>query len=153
MIHLFSAHMPPLTRIARSTVLSMQICFAWKSIWSCSKESRTALLLSPLAGSRSLLPSLSSRVEDILNQLHTHAQAVLRQLPPPRGQYADLTGAHWRPDRERDKEPCNCLPSWITHAVEWHTGNHYPLCEDASPLILSFCSTLSPPVTGAVPCV
>lgn len=59
--------MPQLTQIARSTVLRMQIRFAWKSIWSCLKESRTALLLSPLTGSRggSLSPSISSRVENI----------------------------------------------------------------------------------------
>lgn len=47
MTHLFNAHMPQLPQIARSTVLHMQIWFAWKSIWSCSKESRTVLLLSP----------------------------------------------------------------------------------------------------------
>lgn len=59
--------MPQLTQIACSAVLRMQIRFAWKSIWSCLKESRTALLLSPLTGSRggSLSPSISSRVENI----------------------------------------------------------------------------------------
>lgn len=67
MIHLFNEHMPQLSQIARSTVLRMQIRFAWKSIWSCLKESRTALLLSPLAGPGrgSLSPSSSSRVENI----------------------------------------------------------------------------------------
>lgn len=66
--------MPQLTRIARSTVLHMQICFAWKSIWSCSKESRTALLLSPLAPAHAGLPLavyLLSRGNHF-HQLHTH---------------------------------------------------------------------------------
>lgn len=68
-IHLFNAHMPTHTQIARSTVLHMQICFAWKSIWSCSKESRTALLLSPLAGSHGAPFAVSSRVENIFTSL------------------------------------------------------------------------------------
>lgn len=76
-IHLFIAHMLQLPQIAHSTVLRMQICFAWKSIWSCSKESRTALLLSPLAGSRGA-PSrrLSPLTWKTFHQLHTHGHPV-----------------------------------------------------------------------------
>lgn len=90
--HLFSAHMPRLTRIARSTVLRMQICFAWKSIWSCLKEARTALLLSPprRLARGSLLPSISSRVENIFtSSVRTNMRSVapprLQQLPQHRG--------------------------------------------------------------------
>lgn len=90
--HLFSAHMPQLTRIAHSTVLRVQICFAWKSIWSCLKEARTALLLSPprRLARGSLLPSISSRVENIFtSSVHTNMRSVasprLRQLPQHRG--------------------------------------------------------------------
>lgn len=88
-IHLFIAHMPELTWIARSTVLLMQICFAWKSIWSCSKESRTGLLLSPpLALRASIAQSISSRVEEI-SPAHTRrdrqraACTTLRRLRRP----------------------------------------------------------------------
>lgn len=73
--HLFNAHMPQLPQIARSTVLHMQICFAWKSIWSCLKESRTALLLSPPTTPPPPSPALLSRGKHF-HQLHSRGQAV-----------------------------------------------------------------------------
>lgn len=81
--HLFNAHMPRLTQIARSTVLHMQICFAWKSIWSCSKESRTALLLSLPTGSRGA-PSCrrSPLAWKTFHQLHTQGHAASRTTVP-----------------------------------------------------------------------
>ena len=82
--HLFSAHMPRLTQIARSTVLRMQICFAWKSIWSCSKESRTALLLSPPRPAHARLPLavyLLSRGKHF-HQLRTHGRTVSGAASP-----------------------------------------------------------------------
>ena len=97
--------MPQLSQIARSTVLRMQICFAWKSIWSCSKESRTALLLSVPSPAHTGLPLavyLLSRGK-CFHQLHTHGHAVSGIALPQTalstiGQYADhLTGPHWRP--------------------------------------------------------
>lgn len=97
--HLFSAHMPQLTRIARSTVLRMQICFAWKSIWSCLKEARTALLLSPprRLARGSLLPSISSHVENIFtSSVHTNMRSVASPRPSTVGQYADLVGPSWQ---------------------------------------------------------
>lgn len=140
--------MPQLTRIARSTVLRMQICFAWKSIWSCSKESRTALLLSPPRPAHAGLPLavyLLSRGNHF-HQLRTHrptvsGTALPRQAQSTMGQYADLTGPHWRaPVCERDKEPCNCLLSRITRAIRGHGGNNYALGEEPRPPILSVCS-------------
>lgn len=70
-----------------------------------------------------------------------HARTPQSVAPPPRlalpqqaqsttGQYADLTGPHWRASVcERDKEPCNCLLSWITRAMRGHRGNNYALSE------------------------
>lgn len=83
--HLFSEHMPRLTQIARSTVLRMQICFAWKSIWSCSKESRTALLLSPLTPARAGPPS--RRLSPLAWKSFSpapHARTQQSVAPPPR---------------------------------------------------------------------
>ena len=129
--------MPRLTQIARSTVLRMQICFAWKSIWSCSKESRTALLLSTLTWLTrgSLLPSISSRVEKIFTSstrmdIQSVAPPRLRQIKPPWANM-QISQAHTGgPVRKQDKGPCNCLLSWIIHAIQEHRGNNYPLCEE-----------------------
>lgn len=80
------------------------------------------------------------------HQLHTHrptvsGTALPRQAQSTTGQYADLTGPHWRaPVCERDKEPCNCLLSRITRAIRGHGGNNYALGEEPRPPILSVCS-------------
>lgn len=40
------------------------------------------------------------------------------------------------PVHEQDKEPSNCLLSWIIHAMQGHRGNNYPLCEEAADRVL-----------------
>lgn len=137
-IHLFNAHMPKLTQIARSTVLHMQICFAWKSIWSCLKESRTALLLSPLASSHRAPFAVSSRVENIFTSstcmdTQSVAPPCLRQLKPP---WANMQISQAHTVHEQDKEPRNCLLSRIKHAIQGHRGNNYPLCEEPADCVL-----------------
>lgn len=114
-IHLFNAHMPQLTQIARSTVLRMQICFAWKSIWSCSKESRTALLLSPLAASRGApscrLSPLAWKTFSPAPHAWTYSQwqpPYLRLLKPPWANM-QISQAHTGgPVRKRDEERAVC---------------------------------------------
>ena len=94
-IHLFNAYMPELTQIARSTVLRMQICFAWKSIWSCSKESRTGLLLfpPPAHAGLTLAVYLFSHGRHFTSS-HTQGHAASRGVSdgPTTGYYADLPG-------------------------------------------------------------
>lgn len=95
----------------------------------------------------SLLPSISSHVENIFtSSTRMHIQSVatlcLRQLKPPWANM-QISQAHTGgPVREQDKEPCNCLLSWIIHAIQGHRGNNYPLCEEPQPLIRSFCYTV-----------
>lgn len=95
----------------------------------------------------SLLPSISSRVENIFTSstrmdIQSVAPPCLRQLKPPWANM-QISQAHTDgPVREQDKEPCNCLLSWIMHAIQRHRGNNYPLCEEPRPLILSLCSIL-----------
>lgn len=100
-IHLFNEHMPQLTQIACSTVLRMQIHFAWKSIWSCLKESRTALLLSPLTGSRG---APSRRLSPLVWKtsspaLHAWARGPRQSVAEPKTPWANMQiwGLHWRP--------------------------------------------------------
>lgn len=95
----------------------------------------------------SLLPSISSRVENIFTSpTRTDIQSVappcLRQLKPPWANM-QISQAHTGgPVREQDKEPCNCLLNWIMHAIQGHRGNNYPPCDKPRPLILSFCYIL-----------
>lgn len=117
--------MPQLTQIARSTVLRMQIRFAWKSIWSCLKESRTALLLSPLTGSRggSLLPSISSRVENIFTsstRMGTRSTAP-RCRAKHHGPICRSEACTDGPVCKQHEEPCDCALAATTHAIQAHT--------------------------------
>lgn len=132
--------MPQLTQIARSTVLRMQIRFAWKSIWSCLKESRTALLLSPLTGSRggSLLPSISSRVENIFTsstRMGTRSTATRCRAkhhgPICRSQRPALTAL----SASSTRSPATAR-SLQQHMQSKHTGNNHPLCRMSWPLTL-----------------
>lgn len=68
----------------------MQICFAWKSLWSCSKESRTARLLSPPSTGSRAFSRLAPLAWKTFHQLRTHPSQ--RHLRAPRGRYADLAG-------------------------------------------------------------
>lgn len=155
--HLFSAHMPQLTRIARSTVLRMQICFAWKSIWSCLKEARTALLLSPprRLARGSLLPSISSRVENIFtSSVHTNMRSVASPPTASPAPWANMQISWARAGsavRKRDEGPLNCLYSWIIHATHGDTGNNYPLCGEATDFVLMSSPPLLQKCEGAVP--
>lgn len=115
MTHLLNAHMLP--QIARSTVLHMQICFAWKSIWSCSKESRTVLLLSlppPPCGAPAPLAWKTFSPAPL-------AWAVSGASSPhtaPSTTVGPVCRFSWAPVREQNKEPRNCLFTWIKHAAQ-----------------------------------
>lgn len=133
--------MPQLTQIARSAVLRMQIRFAWKSIWGCLKESRTALLLSPLTDSRggSFSPSISSRVENIFTSsarmaTHLHGDALQSKAPWANMQISEACTDG--PVCKRHEEPCNGVLTQTTHAIQAHRGNNHPLCRVSQPLTL-----------------
>lgn len=139
-IHLFNAHMPRLSQIARSTVSRMQICFAWKSIWSCSKESRTALLLSPLTPAHAGLPLAVYLLScgKCFHQLHTHGHASQRQrlTSDSLNHHGPICRSH-RPtlaalSASKTRSPCKCLLGRIKHAILGHRGNNYPLWEEAT---------------------
>lgn len=124
--------MPQLTQIARSTVLRMQIRFAWKSIWSCLKESRTALLLSPLTGSRG---APSRRLSPLVWKtsspaLHAWAHGPRRSIAEPKTPWANMQISEAFTDGpvyKQNGEPCNCVLTQTTHAIRAHRGYNQPL--------------------------
>lgn len=156
--HLFSAHMPQLTRIAHSTVLRMQICFAWKSIWSCLKEARTALLLSPprRLARGSLLPSISSRVENIFtSSVHTNMRSVasprLRQLPQHRGPICRSRGPELAALSASGTRGPSTVCTVGLYMQRTGTRNNYPLCGEATDFVLMSSPPLLQKCEGAVP--
>lgn len=133
--------MPQLTQIACSTVLRMQIHFAWKSIWSCLKESRTALLLSPLTGSRG---APSRRLSPLVWKtsspaLHAWARGPRQSVAEPKTPWANMQISEACTDGpvyKQHGEPCNCVLTQSTHAIQAHGGNNQPLCGVSRPLRL-----------------
>lgn len=123
-----------LSQIAHSTVLRMQICFAWKSIWSCSKESRTALLLSAPVPSRA--PPLAVYV--LSRGKHFTSSTRARDTYTVSGTASKHHGPICRSRRPTDCRPCpqagQAGPQLFVHwnyTCNAQEGN-YPLTEQLS---------------------
>lgn len=132
--------MPQLTQIACSTVLRMQIHFAWKSIWSCLKESRTALLLSPLTGSRG---APSRRLSPLVWKtsspaLHAWARGPRQSVAEPKTPWANMQISEACTDGPRLQAGRGalqlCVLTQSTHAIQAHGGKNPPLCRVSQPL-------------------
>lgn len=141
--------MPQLTQIACSTVLRMQIHFAWKSIWSCLKESRTALLLSPLTGSRG---APSRRLSPLVWKtsspaLHAWARGPRQSVAEPKTPWANMQISEACTDGPRLRAGRGAL-QLCAHSV--HTCNTSTRREEPSTLS-SVPATRAPSFNGRRP--